>query len=357
MSSAGSRRWSWTVSDWARGLRADRAITEALERGEGVWEDGDSAPASISRSYVQKVLEANSTIQSNVKLKAGAPLEIRFPAARNLEVLPEERALEFLYQDEHIAVVNKPPGLTVHPSETQHEGTLVNALLHHIRDLSGIGGVLRPGIVHRLDKNTSGALVITKTDAAHQKLSQVFAEHAIERVYWALCYGSFAQELLKKTPGTRLDPLRIESTLGRHPTDRKKIAMNVEGGRKAITFARRLSDYLDPEAHVRTRAFACLVEAKLETGRTHQVRVHLASLGNSLLGDPVYGTVSEKSQKWLALPARVRDCVQDLPGQALHARVLGFDHPITGERLRFEAEPPEAFRRLKDVLDGYTRVK
>lgn len=353
---AGARRWSWTVLDWANGLRADRAITEALERGEGAWDDGEQPPSSISRSYIQKILENASAFKSNEKLRAGTQIEIFFPAARSLEVLPEDRPLEFLYQDEHIAVVNKPAGLTMHPSETQHDGTLVNALLHHISDLSGIGGVLRPGIVHRLDKNTSGALVITKTDEAHQKLSQVFSEHSIERVYWALCYGSFAQELLRKSPSLR-PPLKIESTIGRNPADRKKMAMNVEGGRKAITFVRKKAEFLIPDSHVRTQPFACWIEAQLETGRTHQVRVHLTSIGNALLGDPVYGTPSEKNQKWLAVPAKIKECVSALPGQALHARVLGFAHPITGERLRFEAEPPETFRRLKEALDEYTVIR
>jgi 23S rRNA pseudouridine1911/1915/1917 synthase len=252
--------------------------------------------------------------------------------------VPEDRALDILYQDNHLVVVNKPPGLTVHPSETQREGTLVHALLHHIRDLSGIGGEMRPGIVHRIDKDTSGALVITKTDKAHRALAETFARHEIERAYWAFCYGS---------------PLeasgRIESLIGRNLADRKKMSMTVKEGRHAITHYRRVEEY----GSGRAKPFAAWVEARLETGRTHQVRVHLTGLGHSLLGDPVYGTPSERHSKWLVLPADVREAVQKLRGQALHARVLGFTHPVSGEKLRFEADPPAELQALMDALARY----
>ena len=227
-------------------------------------------------------------------------------------------------------MVNKPPGLTVHPSSTQKEGTLVHALLHHIKDLSGIGGVLRPGIVHRLDKDTSGALVISKSDRAHVALVEKFSKHDMERVYWALCYGSFKQPSLK-----------IETLIGRNPKDRKRMSSDVKTGRKAITHLKRLENF---------GSYACWVQAQLETGRTHQVRVHLTGAGHSVLGDPVYGTPNSKSAKWLALPSEVREAVAQLPGQALHARVLGFEHPITKKRLRFEAEPPAEFRGVLEAL-------
>jgi len=230
-------------------------------------------------------------------------------------------------------VVNKPQNLTVHPSTTQTEGTLVHILLHHIQDLSGMGGVLRPGIVHRIDKDTSGALVVTKTDAAHRKLTEDFAAHTIERVYWALCYGA---------PAASDKPTRIESWIGRNPKDRKKMSMKVKTGRKAIT-------YYQPKmifSHPSKSPFACWLEVTLETGRTHQVRVHLTGVHHSILGDPVYGTPTMHHPKWLALPENVRNAVKNLPGQALHARILGFEHPITRKKLRFEAEPPEAFQKV-----------
>ncbi len=282
------------------------------------------------------------TIKAGARLKPGDQVRIEFPPPVPTELVPEDRPLDILFQDEHLVVVNKPPGLTVHPSTTQMEGTLVHALLHHVKDLSGIGGVLRPGIVHRIDKDTSGALVITKTDAAHQALSKVFSEHAIEREYWALCYGEPTQPLGK-----------IESLIGRHPSDRKKMSMNVKTGRHAVTHYRREEVYRAP---VGKNGFASFVVAHLETGRTHQVRVHLSGLGHSLLGDPVYGVPSERADKWLALPEEIRALVKDLAGQALHARVLGFMHPVTGQPLRFEAEPPSAFNALLEGLRKY-RVK
>jgi 23S rRNA pseudouridine1911/1915/1917 synthase len=252
--------------------------------------------------------------------------------------VPEDRPLDILYQDEHLVVVNKPPGLTVHPSETQAEGTLVHILLHHVRDLSGIGGETRPGIVHRIDKNTSGALVITKTDVAHRGLADTFSRHEIERAYWALCFGSPAE------PSGR-----IESLIGRNPNDRKKMSMEVKEGRRAVTHWRRIEEYGRSGA----KPFASLVEARLETGRTHQVRVHLTGLGHSLLGDPTYGTPSERAPKWLAVPFEIRTLVLRLPGQALHARVLGFAHPVTGEKLRFEAPVPPQFAAVQEALAKY----
>jgi 23S rRNA pseudouridine1911/1915/1917 synthase len=207
-----------------------------------------------------------------------------------------------------------------------------------VRDLSGIGGELRPGIVHRIDKNTSGALVITKTDLAHQGLAKVFAAHRIERSYWAFCYGSPA------SPSGR-----IESLIGRSPTDRKKMSMEVKEGRRAVTHWKRVEEYGVPK----TKPFASWIEASLETGRTHQVRVHLTGLGHSLLGDPTYGAPSERHPKWLALPPEVREAVRSLPGQALHARLIGFEHPVTGRHMRFEAEPPPALRAAMETLSKF----
>jgi len=343
--------WIWTwkpgTSDAtavpAKPERADIALLRAYQQGLGTFIAGDPGMAPpLSRSQIQKLIDQGfatldgNPIASGAKLAAATgEFRIEIPAPKSLELKPEDRPLDILYQDEHLAVVNKPAGLTVHPSETQHEGTLVHALLHHLKDLSGIGGVLRPGIVHRLDKDTSGALVITKTDLAHQRLVETFAAHRIERRYWALCYGVW------RAAGDRNGETKIEGTIGRNPNDRKKMAMNVKDGRAATTWVKSLESF---------GSHACWLEARLETGRTHQVRVHLTSSGHSLLGDPVYGVPSSKNSKWLALPVAVRAKVQALPGQALHARVLGFDHPITGEKLRFEAEPPAAWQQLLDSL-------
>jgi len=345
--------WEWTLSEDCS-ERADRALLSAIEAGLGQWSglavttNEAVAPPPLSRSRVQQLIEEGRvtsdsvTIRSNVKLKARSRIRIELPEPAPLELVPENIPIEILFQDEHLVVVNKPPGLTVHPSETQATGTLVHALLHHVRDLSGIGGVLRPGIVHRLDKDTSGALVVSKSDAAHRKLVETFAAHAIERKYWALCYGVLDVK-------DRSGELKLESTIGRNPSDRKKMAMNVKDGRRAVTYFRKIEAYGQPSKN----PFASLVEARLETGRTHQVRIHLTSLGHSLLGDPVYGKPTSKQPKWNALPRDIQEAVEGLSGQALHARVLGFDHPITGEKLRFEAEPPAAFRLLQQRLERY----
>ncbi|OFY99889.1 MAG: hypothetical protein A2Z97_01945 [Bdellovibrionales bacterium GWB1_52_6] len=319
--------------------RADRMISIALEVGLG--KSSTETPVQTSRTQIQKLLEAGfivvdeKPLKSKDRLQAGQIVLISFPAAKALAATPQDLPIDILFEDEHLLVVNKPQGLTVHPSSTQLDGTLVNALLFHIKDLSGIGGTLRPGIVHRIDKNTSGALVITKTDLAHQKLMKVFASHAIDRTYWALCYG-----IPKTLSGT------IETTLGRSPSDRKKMAVNVKGGRKAISHYKVLESFYNEKGSVT----ASWIEVKLETGRTHQVRVHLTALGCSIMGDPAYGAPTTRHTKWTALSPKVRTVISSLPGQALHARVLGFEHPVTGKKLHFEAEPPELFKALLSEL-------
>lgn len=335
--------WTWKVERVTDSdLRADRAILKALETEQGHW-DGQAIPCT--RSRLQKLFEEGQVlmngkplIKTNLKLLQGSEIEIRFPEPKKLNLTSLDRPIEILFQDEHILIVNKPPGLTVHPSETQVDGTLVNILLHHIKDLSGIGGTLRPGIVHRLDKNTSGALVITKTDRAHQALVEVFSRHDIERAYWALVYG---------TPRTATG--KIDGNIGRSPSDRKKMALLKTGGRKAVSHYKRLEDFRTGSTR-NTTPFASWLEVTLETGRTHQIRVHLTSIGNSILGDPVYGTPTDSQSKWRDLPKEVQAAVAKLPGQALHARVLGFKHPVSGETIRVEAEPPAGFRELLDCL-------
>jgi 23S rRNA pseudouridine1911/1915/1917 synthase len=336
--------WTWTVQH--AHLRADVNILAALESKQGSSQQ-DTPP--ITRSQLKRLMEEGFVTQDGVviksssKLRLGATVRIEFPPPRSTEIVPEEQPLSILYEDEHLVVINKPPGLTVHPSPTQMEGTLVHGLLHHIKDLSGIGGILRPGIVHRIDKNTSGALVITKTDLAHTRLAKVFSEHAIQRSYWALCFGAPSMQ-----PSDQ--PIKIESLIGRHPTDRKKMSMKVDSGRRAVSYYKKLEEYSLPHK----KPFASLLQVTLETGRTHQVRVHLTGSGHSILGDPVYGTPTESSPKWKAIPNSIQALIKQLPGQALHARVLGFVHPITGKTLYFEAELPEAFCLLLLSLRRYS---
>lgn len=344
-------RWNWTVElDGGASERADKELHRALERGDGEW---DGEPVSCSRSRVQKLLEEGAVtmdgaaIEAKSKLAQGAEVIIRFPAPPPSTVEAEDRELEILFEDDHLLVINKPPGMTVHPSPTQMSNTLVNALLHYtatgkLSRLSDVGGPMRPGIVHRLDKDTSGALLITKTDVAHRAMIEVFSNHDIERAYWALCYGS-----------PRDAAGKIESTIGRSQADRKRMAMNVKGGKNALTRVKRLEEYRAGSA---ANAFASWLELTLETGRTHQIRVHLTGAGTSVLGDPVYGTPTEAQSKWRALPEPVAAAVRALPGQALHARVLGFKHPVTGEALRFTAEPPAEFRALLEALRGFQRT-
>ncbi len=344
--------WTWVVPENSARLRADKAIAEALDSEDGEW-DGDARP--VSRSQLQRLMEEGHVLRDGAplgrsdKLAPGASIQIRLPEPEPLEIVPEDIPLDLLFEDAHLIVVNKPPGLTVHPSSTQRTGTLVHGLLFHVKDLSGIGGKLRPGIVHRIDKDTSGALVITKTDEAHLKLSAVFAKHEIERAYHALVYGAPAwggKELNGRAVG---DEYRFESKIGRNPHDRLRMSADVKEGRHAITRFRCEEKY----GTLDKAAFASLIEARLETGRTHQVRVHLTALHHSLLGDPLYGTPSENQPKWKSLPDAVKENVKKLPGQALHARILGFNHPVTGEALRFEADYPPDFARLLDTLRKY----
>jgi 23S rRNA pseudouridine1911/1915/1917 synthase len=334
--------WKWTVpAGLDPSARADREILKAAESSEPALE--------LTRSQLKRLMEEGQVtttqgkvIKPNSRLKSGDEILIRFPPPVPSELVAEDRPLDVLYEDEHLLIINKPQGLTVHPSSTQMEGTLVHALLHHIRDLSGIGGVLRPGIVHRIDKNTSGALVITKTDQAHIQLSEIFSKHEIERCYWALCYGA--------PPSDQALPGKIESRIGRNPTDRKKMTMKTQGGKIAITHYQVQAWYRVSDKP----PFASWMSVTLETGRTHQIRVHLTGIGYSILGDPVYGVPSERHPKWTCLPEEIQNIVRELPGQALHARTLGFSHPITGKFIRVEAEPPEVFRRLLQSLEAYS---
>lgn len=318
-------------------VRCDHALLDLFSEHEEL--------ENLSRSQLQKWIESGRILVNGAPLRAkdkiplGSKVEITIPSLQPLEALPENIPLQILYEDEYLAVINKQPNLTVHPSETQTQGTLVNALLFHIKNLSGIGGVLRPGIVHRIDKNTSGALVVSKTDKAHWGLSEQFSKHTIQRTYWAFTYGA-----LKEAHAS------VHTRIGRSENDRKKMAVypldHVDSGREAITYFKEKERFALPHKN----AYASWVEATLHTGRTHQVRVHLHHLGHSILGDPTYGTPDSQSSKWKALPKSVQNSVRQLSGQALHARVLGFLHPITQKEMYFEAEPFEAIKSLISTL-------
>ena len=277
--------------------------------------------SSYSRSRIQKliadglVLVDNKIIKSNYKLSTGDFLKICIPFPEEYTILPENIPLDIVYEDDDVILINKPKGMVVHPAAGHYEGTLVNALMYHCKDnLSGINGVLRPGIVHRIDMDTTGIIIACKNDKAHISLSEQLKEHSITRYYYAICHNSFSE-----SSGT------IDAPIGRHPIDRKKMAINHKNGKEAFTHYEVLENF-DKYAFIKCR---------LETGRTHQIRVHMASIGHPLLGDNVY--CSAKT------PFR-------LQGQTLHAGVLGFVHPKTGEYMEFEAPLPEYFENLLKKL-------
>ena len=275
----------------------------------------------VTRSWLQKLIEAGNVsvegrekLAKNYKLHAGDRLTVELPEPETLDVLPENIPLDIVYEDEYLLVVNKPSGMVVHPAVGNHTGTLVNAVMFHCGDqLSSINGVVRPGIVHRIDKDTSGLLVIAKTDAAHRGLAEQFAVHSIKRAYRAVVYNNIKE-----------DDGRADAPIGRNPKDRLKMAVvSADKGRRAVT-----------NYHVIERSGKfTYVECRLETGRTHQIRVHMAYIGHPLLGDPLYGP---------------RKGMSGVTGQVLHAKELGFVHPITGEYMEFDSElPPEFVKALK----------
>lgn len=276
---------------------------------------------SLSRSGVQKLLEREyirvngKCVKANYKLRENDVMDIEIPEAKETKILPENIPLDILYEDEDVIVVNKPQGMVVHPAPGHISGTLVNALLFHCGSgLSGMNGEKRPGIVHRIDKDTSGVLMAAKTNTAHYFLAEQLARHSITRKYNAIVFNGFAEE-----EGT------VDRPIGRNPQDRKKMAITEKGGRRAVTHYKvleRLEKYT-------------LIEAQLETGRTHQIRVHMTSIGHPLLGDLVYGPKKQPCS---------------LAGQALHARILGFQHPATGAYMEFEAPLPPYFETLLERL-------
>lgn len=275
----------------------------------------------LSRSGVQKLIDEGmitlngGKTKANYKLREKDVIDVTVPEVKEVEILPEDIPLDILYEDADVIVVNKPQGMVVHPAPGHTSGTLVNALMFHCGDdLSGINGEKRPGIVHRIDKDTSGVLMIAKNDMAHQSLAAQLAEHSITRKYNAVVYNGFNED-----EGT------IDKPIGRNPQDRKKMAVTEKHSRHAVTHYRVIE---------RMEKFT-LIEAQLETGRTHQIRVHMTYIGHPLLGDPVYGPKKQPI---------------NLEGQALHARVLGFIHPRTGEYMEFEAPLPPHFEALLERL-------
>lgn len=310
------------------------AIVEGTVKCSARLDKALAGASGLSRERVKALIaEGRVTVDgaflrsASAKVVAGAQFTIDVPPPEPLAAQPQDIALDVVFEDAHLVVVNKPAGLVVHPAAGNPDGTLVNALLHHCRgSLSGIGGVARPGIVHRIDKDTSGLLVVAKNDAAHEGLAKQFAEHSIERTYLAVCAGHPAP------PAGR-----IEGRIGRSDANRKKMAVLPDSsarGKHAVTHFRTL----------RKLEHCALIECRLETGRTHQVRVHLSSIGHALLGDPVYGRTPARLRPLLARTGFAR--------QALHAASLGFRHPATGERAEFHAELPPDMRELIDETAG-----
>lgn len=291
----------------AQGVRIDKFLSEACD--------------GLSRSYLQKLLKSElvevdkRTVKNSYKLSAGERIEFEVPEAAEPEIKAEDIPLDIIYEDSDIILVNKPKGMVVHPAAGHYSQTLVNGLMYHCRNgLSGINGVLRPGIVHRIDMDTTGVLIVCKNDFAHNAIAEQLKVHSITRKYFAIVHG-----VIQEDEGT------VDAPIGRHPVDRKKMSINRKNGKEAVTHYRVLE---------RFRQFT-YVECQLETGRTHQIRVHMASIGHPLLGDSVYGPSKSPFK---------------LQGQTLHAGVLGIVHPRTGNYMEFSAPLPEYFSELLDKL-------
>ena len=302
-------REEYFVTEETAGDRIDKFLAEQYE--------------NLSRSFLQKLLKSGEVmvdgrpVKASYKVAEGDLISFEVPEAVEPEIVPEDIPLDILYEDHDVILVNKPKGMVVHPAAGHYTGTLVNALMFHCKeDLSGINGVLRPGIVHRIDMDTTGVIIACKNDLAHNSIAAQLKEHSITRRYQAIVHGA-----LKDDEGV------IDEPIGRSPKDRKKMAVNYNNGKSAVTHYKVLTRFTD-FTHI---------ECRLETGRTHQIRVHMASIGHPLLGDAVYG------------PAK---CPYKLQGQTLHAGILGFVHPRTGEYMEFSAPLPEYFEELLRKLPG-----
>lgn len=296
-----------TVTEGAQ-VRIDKYLAEAMPE--------------VSRSFIQKLLKDGKvlvdgkTAKANYKLSGKEELSISIPQQEEPDILPENIPLDILYEDRDLIVVNKPKGMVVHPAAGHYTGTLVNALMYHCRDeLSGINGVMRPGIVHRIDRNTTGSLIVCKNDFSHNHIAAQLKEHSINRRYRAIVHGN-----IREDTGT------VDAPIGRHRTDRKKMAIDMKNGRHAVTHYRVLERF----------GQYTYIECQLETGRTHQIRVHMSSIHHPILGDDVYG------------PAKCP--FPGLQGQTLHAQVLGFIHPRTEAYIEFSAPLPDYFEQLLQKL-------
>ena len=312
--------------------------------------------ATLSRTRLARLIDEGAlSVDGQVvrdpkaRVEAGAVISVTIEEASDSHIGPEDIPLDVVFEDDDLIVVNKPAGMVVHPAPGTPFGTLVNALMHHCGDnLSGVGGVKRPGIVHRIDKETSGLLVVAKSDVAHQGLAAQFERHTVERYYRAVCYGvpDANDPRLRGVKGASFETgniLKLTTQLARHKTDRQRQAVLFQGGRHAVTRARIVEPFGNP-------AVAALIECWLETGRTHQIRVHMAHAGHGLIGDPTYGGKRKLPVKALSEKALV--VVQAFPRQALHAAVLGFTHPVSGETVRFEAPLPQDMQDLLEALRG-----
>lgn len=297
--------YDWMIEEEDTGVRVDKFLTEQFEE----W----------SRTQIQQwikegfVLVGGKPVKANYKLAVEDELVLKVPPQRELELQPELIPLDIVYEDQDVVVVNKPRGMVVHPAPGHYSGTLVNALLAHCDDLSGINGVLRPGIVHRIDKDTSGLIMAAKNDLAHESLARQLKNHIVHRIYTALVQGKIPHD-----KGT------VDAPIGRDPKDRKKMTTTHKNSKTAVTHfvvKERFEEYT-------------LIECKLETGRTHQIRVHMQYIGHPIVGDPLYGP-----KKTL-----------NINGQALHAKIIGFEHPRTGKYLEFEAPLPKDMEKLLEEL-------
>lgn len=296
-------------------------ITEELD-GERIDKALNLLIDSLSRSFIAKLIKDNQvtvngkTVKASYSLKTDDEVVFCLPPSIQPDIQPENILLNVLYEDKEVIVINKPKGMVVHPAAGHYSGTLVNALMYHCgNELSGINGVMRPGIVHRIDMDTTGSLIVCKNDKSHNFIAEQLKEHSITRKYHAICYG-----VIKEDSGT------INKPIGRHPTDRKKMAVNEKNGKEAITHYKVLQRFQN----------YTYIECQLETGRTHQIRVHMSSIGHPLLGDEVYA------------PGRKHP--YHLEGQTLHAKILGFVHPITNEYIELDAPLPEYFENLLNKL-------
>ena len=305
-----NKLFEYVVSDEYEGLRIDKLLSELSP--------------SFSRTYIKKLIDDKKVFCNGKNVKASFCIsendyiKMEIPPAEIPEILPQDIPLDIIYEDEDVLVVNKPKDMVVHPAAGHYKDTLVNAVMYHCHDnLSGINGVMRPGIVHRIDKDTTGSVIICKNDNAHQKIAKQLKEHSINRVYHAICYG-----VIKEDEGT------IETLIGRSTNDRKKMAVVTSGGKEAITHFRVLKRFEEDNM--------TYIECRLETGRTHQIRVHMAHIGHPLLGDEVYAGNRKSRFK--------------LKGQCLHAKTLGFIHPATKEYIETDAPLPEYFSHLLNVL-------